>query len=39
MKLVLDMDSSDSCFEDYSFDDNGLLRYHNMIYVPDPEGL
>ena len=39
MKLVLDVDSLDSRFEDYSFDDDGLLIYHNMIYITDHEGL
>ena len=39
VKLVLDVDSSDSQFEDYSFDDDSLLRYQNKIYVPNHEGL
>ena len=39
MKSVLDVDSSNSWFEDYSFDYDGLLRYQNRIYVPHNEGL
>ena len=39
VKSVLDMDSLDSRFEVYSFDDDGLLRYQNKIYVLDSEGL
>ena len=29
----------DSWFEDYSFDEDGLLRYQNRIVVLDREGL
>ena len=39
MKLVLETDASNSRLDDYSFDDDGVLRYQSRIYVPNCEGL
>ena len=39
VKSVMNTDASDSRFDDYSLDEDGLLKYQNRIYVPDREGL
>lgn len=39
VKFVMDTDASDSRFDDYSLDEDGLLKYQNRIYVPNREGL
>ena len=39
VRSSLDLDPLDLRFEDYSCDDNGLLRYYNKIYVSNCEGL